>query len=154
MRITYTPTLLEHLRARRALREVAPMFDAQAMLPWLLAVSLIGNLLNQAASPEGSLWVMAGQMFGGAACFFAGIGIRARKDAGKPLVIELGAEGIEIRQPRHRWSVPWARVQRVDETAEFFLVAAGRAAFYLPKRALGGAAGERALREMLNARRP
>lgn len=152
MRITYIPTLSEHLRARRALGEVLPVFDRHALLPWLLAVGLIGSMIEQVANPEASPWQAMVTMFGGAACFFAGIGIRARKHAGKPLTVELGAEGIEVRQPANRWSVPWAGVRRVDETAEFFLVGAERAAFYLPKRALGGAEGEAALRELLRAR--
>ena len=83
-----------------------------------------------------------------------GVGLRARRFAGKPLTVEFGDAGIEVWQPRHRWSVPWARVARVSETAEFFLVATDRAAFYLPKRALGGAEGEAKLREMLHAPPP
>lgn len=153
MRITYTPSLSEHLRARRALGEVVPIFDRYALLPWLLVVTLIGNLVQLAANPEALPWAAFIPTFGSVGCFFAGIGWRAR-EARKPLTIDVDADGIGIRQPRHGWSVPWARVARVSETAEFFLVATDRAAFYLPKRALGGAEGEAKLREMLYARRP
>lgn len=83
--------------------------------------------------------------------FFVGMGIQMRRGAGRQVSFNVGAEGIEVRQPRHNWSVPWARVERVEETPEFFLFATPRIAFYIPRRALpGGAAAE--LKALLAAR--
>jgi hypothetical protein len=152
LRITFIPDLAEHLRARRELGRIARIFDPRGMLPQFLAVMLLSKLIEQAANVDGAWWLVAAEMFGGIALFFMGVGLRARRHAGKPLTFELGTDGIEVVQPRHRWRVAWSDVRRVEETPEFFLVAAGRTAFYLPRRALGGPAGEDELRRVLAQR--
>jgi hypothetical protein len=152
LRITFVPDLAEHLRARREMGRVARTFDPRGMLPQFVAFVLLSKLIVQAANVDGPWWMVAAEMFGGMALFFTGVGLQAGRDAGKPLTFEFGADGIEVVQPQHRWHVAWSDVRRVEETAEFFVVAAGKVAFYLPRRVLGGAEGEAALREVLHAR--
>jgi hypothetical protein len=152
VRITFVPDLAEHLRARRELGRVARIFDPRGMLPQFLAIVLLSKVIVQAANVDGPWWSVPAETFGFMAMFFMGVGLQAGRDAGKPVIFELGAEGIEVVQPRHHWRVAWSDVRRVEETPEFFVVAAARTAFYLPRRALGGAEGEAALRRILHAR--
>src|SRR4051794_15742638 len=119
MRITFVPTVREHLRATAELGKVAPVFDPYALLPRILVLSLLFSLIAALGSlgPPG--------LFGpllllpwGLVLFFAGIGLRARRDEGKPLTYELGDDGIEVRQPRYEWRIGWDRVRKVEETPE------------------------------------
>jgi len=151
LHVTFTPTISEHLRATGELRRVARLYDAAAALPFFVACLVIGNAISQSASRTGPLgveefvWLLMPLMF------FVGVGIRVRRGLGGGISVNLGAEGIEVMQPRHRWSVPWSRVARADETEEFFLVATAHAAFYIPKRALDGEGGAERLRSLLDA---
>jgi hypothetical protein len=152
LHITFTPSIAEHLRATGELRRVARVYDAAAALPFFVACLVIGNVISQSASRTGPLrieefvWLLMPLMF------FVGVGIRVRRGLGGAISVRLGAEGIEVAQPRHRWSVPWSRVARVGETEEFFLVATARAAFYIPKRALEGEGEAERLRGVLGSR--
>jgi len=120
LHVTFTPTISEHLRATGELRRVARLYDAAAALPFFVACLVIGNAISQSASRTGPLgveefvWLLMPLMF------FVGVGIRVRRGLGGGISVNLGAEGIEVMQPRHRWSVPWSRVARADETEEFF----------------------------------
>lgn len=132
------------------LRRVARTFDAVAALPYVLAAIFLGRLVTSAASgtpdPVDLFWMAALLMF------LVGVGIGTRQGLGRELSYELGADGIEVRQPRLRWQVPWARVSSVEETPEFFLVATPRIAFYIPKRAVEGDGEVARLRAALAAR--
>lgn len=151
MRITFIPTLPEHFRATAELRRVARVYDPAAALPYFLAALLLARGMTQAAWGMGAPGI-EDVLFGAMPILFlAGIGIGARQGLGREVSFDFGAEGIEITQPRYRWSVPWSRVGAVEETADFFLVAADRVAFYVPRRALDGDA-EAALRDALAAR--
>ena len=147
MRVTFVPTLAEHLAARRAMARVAPVFDATGALPRLLAVVLLATLIRRVA--EGGddvlliVWPLA------TALFFTGIGLRAMRDGRGAITYDIGGDGIEVSQPRHRWRVGRDEIVAADETPEFFVAATRRAAFYIPRRALGGADAEAELRSWL-----
>lgn len=81
--------------------------------------------------------------------FLVGVGIRARRGLGRELSVELAERGITARQPRHAYELPREGVRRVEETPEFFLIAADGGALYLPKRALAGADQEDTMRKAL-----
>ena len=152
MRIAYTPTLAEHFRATAELSRVTPIFDGVGAVPHFLACLLLANVMTQLATGgtpgAAPIMVLAAPLL-----FLVGLRhARAREGLGGEITVELGADRIDVRQPRHRWVIPWARVERVEETPEFFLVATSRAGFYLPKRALERAEGIAELRNALHAR--
>jgi hypothetical protein len=152
VRVTFIPTIPEHFRATAELRRVARVFDPAAALPYFLAALLLARGMTQAAWGMGTPGI-EDVLFGAMpVLFLVGIGIGARQGLGREVSFDFGAEEIEIAQPRRRWSVPWAQVARVEETAEFFLVATPGAAFYIPRRALDGRDTEAALRDVLAAR--
>jgi hypothetical protein len=149
LRVTYTPTIAEHFRATAALHGTTPVFDPVAALPYILACLLLSGVLADAA------WGIEAAGFTGFApiLFLVGVGIQMRQGLGREVTLELGEDAIEMRQPRHRWSVPWSRISRVEETPEFFLISTPGLAFYLPKRALEDDGAVAALRDALSARR-
>lgn len=151
MRVTFAPTIPEHFRATAELRRVARVYDPAAALPYLLAALLLARVMTQAAWGTGPLTIEELIWLPMPVMFLAGIGIGARQGLGREVSFDFGGEGVEIIEPRHRWSVPWTRVGAVEETAEFFLVGVGTAAFYIPRRVLDGDA-EAALRGVLAAR--
>jgi YcxB-like protein len=152
VQITFVPTISEHLRATRELRRVARVYDALAALPHAFACLLIARIITEAAFRMGPLAIEDLIWMSAPVLFFVGMGIRMRHGMGRPVSFDFGAEEIEVRQPRHRWSVPWARVERVEETPEFFLFATPRVAFYIPRRALESDGAVAALRAVLAAR--
>jgi len=152
VRVTFTPTIAEHFRATAELRRVARLYDPVAALPYFLAVLLLARVTTHAAWETGPLRVGEVIWLGMPVLFFVGFGIGARQGLGREVSFGFGAEGIEVRQSRHRWSVPWSRVGTVEETGEFFLVAVDGAAFYIPRRALDGRGAEAALRDVLAER--
>jgi hypothetical protein len=145
--VTFVPTLAEHLAARRAMARVAPVFDATGALPRLLAIVLLATLIRRVA--EGGddvlliVWPLA------TALFFTGIGLRMMEGGGGAITYDIGGDGMEVRQPRHRWRITRGEIVAADETAEFFVAATRRAAFYIPRRALRGADAEAELRAWL-----
>ena len=128
------------------------MYDAVAALPHVFACLLIARIISEAASGTGALAIEDFIWMGAPVLFFVGMGLRIRRGSGRRVSFDLGADGIEVRQPRHHWSVPWARVERVEETEEFFLFATPRTVFYIPKRALQGSQTVAALKAVLAAR--
>jgi len=152
VRVTFIPTLPEHFRATAELRRVARVYDPAAALPYFLAVLLLARVMTQSAWGMGPLGVEDVIFPAMPVLFLVGIGIGVRQGLGREVSFDFGAEGIEVRQPRHRWCVPWSRVGAVEETADFFLVAADGVAFYIPKRALDGRGAEAALKDVLAAR--
>ena len=152
VQIAFTPTIAEHFRATGELRRVARVFDPVGALPYFLAVLLLSRLVTHAAYGVDPLRVEDLVFLAWPTFFLLGIGLAARNGLGRELRVELSAEGIEVRQSRRAWSMPWARVSRVEETAEFFLIAGERSAFYIPKRALGDIDAVAGLRAALAAR--
>lgn len=152
MRVTFIPAIPEHFRATAELRRVARVYDPAAALPYFLAALLLARVMTQAAWGTGPLQIEDIFLPAMPVMFLVGIGIGARRGLGREVSFDFGAEGIEVRQPRHRWCVPWSRVGAVEETADFFLVAADGVAFYIPRRALDGGDAEAALRDALAAR--
>lgn len=151
MRITFTPTIAEHFRATGELRRVARVFDPVGALPYLLAVFALSRLVMHAGYGMHPIGIEDYFALVIPSCFFLGIGMRVQEGLGHALTIELAAEGIGFRHPRRAWTMPWARVAKVEETEAFFLVAGERSAFYIHKRALGDGEEER-VRAALAAR--
>jgi hypothetical protein len=149
VRITFIPTIEEHLAGRRALARVAPVFDPTGALPRLIAILLLSNLLVAVFEGGGSGWAVLWPL--GVATFFTGVGIRMRRGRGRSVTYELTDDAIHAVQPRHRWRVPREEVRRWEQTDAFIVVVTRRFAFYLPRRALGDADGEAAVRAWLAA---
>jgi len=146
LEVTLVPDLAEHLRARREMARLTPIGDPRGALAWLVALFILSGLITEVA--DGGEWwgVLRGLPL---LMFFLGVGLAMRRGQGRPLTWVMDDDGVEVRQPRHRFRVPWERVRRVAETDEFFLVVTGGAVFYLPKRALRGADAEAELRVRL-----
>lgn len=141
------PTVEEHLAGRRALTRVAPIFDVTGALPRLIAIFLLENLLVAVLYGRGSGWAILWPL--SLAPFVTGFAVRMYGARGRAVTYELADDAIHAVQPRHRWRVPRGEIGRWDETDDFFVVATRRFAFYLPRRALGGAEGEAAVRAWL-----
>jgi hypothetical protein len=149
MHVTFIPNLREHVRATSALGRIARIYDPVAALPLLCFCLVVARVIVQAGSSPTLPGALAASW---PLMFVAGIGMRARVGKRDALSYDLGPERIEVRQRRRRWAIEWSRVARVEETGEFFLVAADRFAFYLPKRAVDGDDGVIALRAVLQRR--
>lgn len=147
VRVSFVPTFHEHLAARRAMARIAPIPDVTGALPRLLAIVLLGTLITRVVEGNGEVWVVIWPL--GMALFFTGIGLRALRDGSRAVTFDFGDGGVEVRQPRHRWRIARGEITGMDETPEFFVAATRRAAFYIPKRALGGAEGEAEVRAWL-----
>jgi hypothetical protein len=147
VRVTFVPLLAEHLAARRAMARIAPIPDATGALPRLLAVVLLGTLITRVAEGGGEPWVVIWPS--ALALFFTGVGLRMMAGRYRAITYDIAADAIEVRQPRHRWRIARGDIVAAGETAEFFVAATRRAAFYIPKRALRDADDEAELRAWL-----
>lgn len=152
LRITFTPSIAEHLRATSEMRRVGRLFDPAAALPLIMGCLLLATLLLQAGLAAGPMGTEALVIPFMPMMFLFGMGIGIRRMSRGTLSFEVTGAGIDVRQPRHRWSLGWERIHRVEETDDFFLVGAEGVAFYLPKRALDEDGGVAALRTALASR--
>ncbi len=151
MRVTFVPGVDEHARGVAALDVAgARVFDRAAALPLLLAALIAAGAVHSVAGHGGPPTFEEVLPLMGAFLFFTGVALRGRWMRRDPLTYEFGEDGIEVRQPRHRWTLSWSRVRRVEETPEFFAIVADGVALYLPRRALAGA--ETDFRRLLAAR--
>jgi hypothetical protein len=145
--VAFVPSAAEHERAVAAMEGLGrPLAEVLPRLPDFLALNALAALILATGAGTLAPATVAGILVS-VSMFCLGVGIGRRRQRA-PIAWRVDADGISIDRPRRGLRIPWARIEAVDETAEFFFVRVAVVSYYLPKRALSDADAD-ALRSRL-----